>query len=301
MPTTFQHIGILFLGKLFVPLNIVWQVLSLAGIGSLRRRKAILPRSNLDNLPILVLQRIIDHLDIGHVISLAQCNRLLRRTLINDNGLWTILLHTRLRAPIPRRFINDTFTHVMRLARTGRCSSCFRMELRKHNHMDLFWSRTLCDQCKFRNDNRKITAFTAKQNYGLTDDDLLDLKTETGNNPHAGQMGPYTRRFSRIAVQRRRDEKAKESNITESQRLANKATRSARARRSRRQYENRRLREIRDTLAARGFPNANRHMCAAVDGYRRNCDCFLPGPKRKWSLQEAVDVCMRTQRAVGNH
>jgi hypothetical protein len=43
-------------------------------------------------------------------------------------------------------------------------------------YVDLFWSRSLCDPCKYRNEYREVTAVATKKYYSLTEDDFLTSK-----------------------------------------------------------------------------------------------------------------------------
>ena len=47
---------------------------------------------NLDGVPHEVLREIVSYLDVGHIISVAQVNCVLRNALINDIWLWSCRL-----------------------------------------------------------------------------------------------------------------------------------------------------------------------------------------------------------------
>jgi hypothetical protein len=62
--------------------------------------------------------------------------------------------------------------------------------------MDVFFNRLLCIECRKSSKYRVMTAFTAKRNYFLTEDDLLPLRTISAENPHhknAASVGLYSR------------------------------------------------------------------------------------------------------------
>jgi hypothetical protein len=136
---------------------------------------------SLDTMPVLVLHTIISHLDIGHVISLTQLNRQLRCSLINDNGYWVFLLHARLSVGKRR---NNAFFELMRQLPTVRCADCHEMQLPRHPFIHPFWNRPLCDACRIDDKYRFVTAYTAKKNYFLDENDLLSLRTFSQKNPH---------------------------------------------------------------------------------------------------------------------
>src|SRR5271154_6318200 len=148
-----------------------------------------IPRSptlavNLDDMPILVLHTIVSHLDLGHVIPLIQVNRRLRYSLTSDNGYWVFLLRTRLNVKLTgKRRDNAVLEFIMRLP-TLRCADCHTMQLPRRPFFEPFWNRPLCDVCRMDDKYRVVTAYTAKKNYFLDENDLLRLRTFSKRNPH---------------------------------------------------------------------------------------------------------------------
>ena len=161
------------------------------------------PRAvGLDDMPIVVLHSIISHLDIGHVVPLIQINRRLRYSLTSDNGYWVFLLRTRLNIKLTgKQRTNAVLEFIMRLP-TLRCADCHTMQLPRRPFFDPFWNRPLCDVCRMDDKYRLVTAYTAKRNYFLDENDLLRLRTFSKTNPHH-KNASYARFFSRVDVQRR--------------------------------------------------------------------------------------------------
>jgi hypothetical protein len=209
------------------------------------------PHTNLDNLPIVVLREIISYLDIGHVMPLTHVNQQLRDTLICDNGLWMLLLCTRLNTKLSGESKNNAFQEPLRCLPPLRCSNCLHMELCPRP-FDPFWNRPMCDRCKFAEKYRLITAYTAKKHYFLNENDLLDLKTISKENPHSKTAG-HARYFSQGSVIKKSDLKRETTKTARQEQLAKRRTRSERAKggptRSREQRHN----KIKEILKDVGF------------------------------------------------
>jgi XPA protein C-terminus len=141
-------------------------------------------------------------------VPLTHVNQQLRDTLICDNGLWLLLLRTRLNTKLSGESKNNAFQELLRRLPTLHCSNCLHMELRRHPFFDPFWNRPMCDRCRFAEKYRLITAYTAKKHYFLNENDLLDLKTISKENPHSKTAG-HARYFSRGSVIKKSDLKRK--------------------------------------------------------------------------------------------
>jgi hypothetical protein len=227
------------------------------------------PAVSLDNVPILVLHTIVSHLDIGDVIPLIQVNRRFRYSLTSDNGYWVFLLRTRLNVKLSdKRWDNAVLEFIMRLP-TLRCADCHTMQLPRRHFFEPFWNRPLCDVCRMDDKYRLVTAYTAKKNYFLDENDLLRLRTFSKRNPHH-KNASHARFFSQVNVQRRSELKLGRLRTTRIERLRKRDLRSRQAKdRWRQQVANRRE-QIIQLLTAKGFPSASTHYCTAVDGFVRN-------------------------------
>jgi hypothetical protein len=183
---------------------------------------------SLDGMPILVLRTIIAHLDIGHVIPLTQVNRQLRYSITNDNGYWVYLLRTRLNIKLTGKRRNNAFFELMKRLPTLRCTDCHEMQFRRRPFIHPFWNRPLCDACRVDNKYRFVTAFTAKKNYFLDENDLLSLRTFNRQNPHY-KNASHVRFFSRVEVQRRSELKLRLLHTTRVDRVKKRDLRSQQA------------------------------------------------------------------------
>jgi hypothetical protein len=182
---------------------------------------------NLDDMPILVLHTIVSHLDIGHVISLTQVNRRPRDSLTNDNGYWVFLLRTRLNVKLTSKRRNDALLEFIRRLPTLRCADCHTMQL-PQRPFEPFWNRPLCDVCRMDDKYRLVTAYTAKKNYFLDENDLMGFRTFSKRNPHH-KNASHARFFSRVDVQRRSELKLRRLRTTRIERLRKRDLRSQQA------------------------------------------------------------------------
>jgi hypothetical protein len=237
---------------------------------------------NLDGMPILVLHTIVSHLDIGHVIPLTQVNRQLRYSLTNNNGYWVYLLRTRLNIKLTGERRNHAFVELMRRLRTLRCDDCHKMQLYRRPFIHPFWNRPLCDVCQIDDKYRFVTAYTAKKNYFLDENDLLSLRTFNQKNPHYNNAS-HVRFFPRVDVQRRSELKLRLLQTTRVDRLKKRDLRSQQAKD---RWCKRRRDNIIQLLTANGFPHASRHYCTAVDGFVRN-----RGRRLGWTAEDVVRIC----------
>jgi len=252
------------------------------------------PRSpktlSLDDMPIVVLHTIVSHLDLGHVVPLMQINRQLRYSLISDNGYWVFLLRTRLNIKLTsKRRNNAVLEFIMRL-RTLRCADCHMMQLPLRPFFEPFWNRPLCDVCRMDDKYRVVTAYTAKKNYFLDENDLLHLRTFSKRNPHH-KNASYARFFSRVDVQRRSELKLRRLRTTRIERLRKRDLRSQQAKDRWRQQVTNRRDQIIQLLTANGFPSASTHYCTAVDGFVRNLLIKSRMRSRRWTAEDVIRYC----------
>ena len=140
---------------------------------------------NLNTVSHNILREIVFHLDVGHIISLMQVNRTLYNVLINYNHLWLSRLRYGLNVHgISQKTLNS-FHEITTHIPTRRCSDCLKMEdLSPRPFIDIFFKKTLCNNCKAHPKYALVTASTAKKNYFLNDNDFLPLRTMSVNNPH---------------------------------------------------------------------------------------------------------------------
>ena len=248
------------------------------------------PHTNLDNLPIVVLREIISYLDIGHVVPLTHVNQQLRDTLIFDNGLWLLLLRTRLNTKLSGESKNNAFQELLRRLPTLRCSNCLHMELRRRPFFDPFWNRPMCDRCRFAEKYRLITAYTAKKHYFLNENDLLELKTISKENPHSKTAG-HARYFSRGSVIKKSDLKRETTNTTRQEQLAKRRTRSERAKEGQTRSRERRRNKIKEILKDVGFPRPDTHNCWVVKRYVRHTWRNFH-ERRRWNALDVVTRCL---------
>jgi len=248
------------------------------------------PAVNLDDMPILVLHTIVSHLDLGHVIPLIQVNRRLRYSLTSDNGYWVFLLRTRLNVKLTgKRRDNAVLEFIMRLP-TLRCADCHTMQLPRRPFFEPFWNRPLCDVCRMDDKYRVVTAYTAKKNYFLDENDLLRLRTFSKRNPHH-KNASHARFFSRVDVQRRSELKSGRLRTTRVERLRKRDLRSRQAKDCWRQQVANRREQITQLLTAKGFPSASTHYCTAVDGFVRNLLIRSRVRSRRWTAEDVIRYC----------
>ena len=241
-------------------------------------------------MPILVLHTIVSYLDIGHVISLAQVNRQLRYSLTNDNDYWVYLLRTRLNVKLTGKRRNNALFEFIRRLPTLRCADCHKMQLRRRPFIQPFWNRPLCDHCRVDDKYHLVTAYTAKKNYFLDENDLLGLRTFSQKNPHYTN-GSHVRFFSSVDVQRRSELKLGRLRTTRIDRLRKRDLKSQQAKdRWRERIANRRE-EIIQILTANGFPYASRHYCTAVDGFVRNLMNTSQVRSKRWTAEDVLQIC----------
>jgi hypothetical protein len=163
----------------------------------------------------------LSHLDIGHVISLTQVNRRLRCSRTNDNEYWGYLLRTRLNVKLTGKRRNNALLECIRRLPILRCADCHIMQLPRRPFIELFWNRPLCDACRMDDKYRLVTAYTAKKNYFLDENDLLGLRTFSQRNPHH-KNASHVGFFSRVDVQRRSELKLWRLRTTRIERLEEK-------------------------------------------------------------------------------
>jgi hypothetical protein len=180
----------------------------------------------LNMLPILILKLVISYLDISHVVRLTEVNRPLRYLFTTDNDFWTYLLRSRLGIDLTDQKAAQAFDQVLLRLRSLRCSNCYLMELDRCPFFDGFWNRAFCDDCRWLEKFHLITAYTAKHNYFLTDDDLLTVRSISKDNPRSGRTGGHIRYFSCISVQRRSDEILRAMETTRQAQLTQQRRRS---------------------------------------------------------------------------
>jgi hypothetical protein len=245
-------------------------------------------RVNLDTLPILVLKNITSYLDVGHVLPLTQVNHSLRDALRTDNGFWLRLI-SGLKVNLTRQKGEEAFNELLRRLRTYRCNNCRCMEHQRRPFFEAFWNWPLCDHCRWLDQYRLITAFTAKRNYFLTEDDLLPLRTISKDNPRY-VSGGHVRYFSRVSVKRRSDAILNSMGTTRRARLIQQRDCSERARDNWIQSVERRRQVITTVLTSNGFPNAENHYCEAVDAFVRRCWIDYPARVR-WTAEDVLDSC----------
>ena len=134
---------------------------------------------------------------------------------------------------------------------TLRCADCHTMQLPRRPFIELFWNRPLCDACRMDDKYRLVTAYTAKKNYFLDENDLLGLRTFSQRNPHH-KNASHVAFFSRVDVQRRSELKLRRLRTTRIERLRKRDLRSRQAKdRWRQQVANRRE-QIIQLLTANG-------------------------------------------------
>ena len=152
---------------------------------------------NLNTVSHNILREIVFHLDVGHIISLMQVNRTLRNVLINYNYLWLSRLRYGLNVcGISQKTLNS-FHEITTHIPTRQCLDCLKIEdLSPRPFIDIFFKKTLCNNCKAHPKYALVTASTAKKNYFLNDNDLLPLRTMGVNNPHHKNTSPF-RLYSR--------------------------------------------------------------------------------------------------------
>ena len=88
------------------------------------------------------------------------------------------------------------FFELIRRRPTLRCADCHEMQLPQHPFI-----HPLCDTCRIDDKYRFVTAYTAKKNYFLDENDLLSLRTFSQKNPYY-KHASHVRSFSRVDVQR---------------------------------------------------------------------------------------------------
>ena len=243
----------------------------------------------LDGMPILALHTIVSHLDIAHVISLTQVNRQLRYSPTNDSGYWVHFLRTRLNIKLTGKRRNNAFFELMRRLPTLRCAHCHEMQLRRLPFIHPFWNRPLCDACRIDDKYRFVTAYTAKKNYFLDENDLLSLRTFNQHYENAS----HVRFFSRVEVQRRSELKLQ---LLQTTRIDQLKKRDLRSQQAKDRWRKRRHNNIIQLLTANGFPHASRHHCTAVDGFVRNRLNGRRGRGRRlgWTAEDVVRIfCAR--------
>lgn len=203
----------------------------------------------LHTLPIDILRKIVSYLDVSHLVSLAQVNRFLRETLINDMHLWTSRLQAVLKSTLTKQRRRDPFGEILKRIRTHRCAGCKLMEdLRARPYMDPFFNVALCEPCRRLPKYLLVTSVTAKKRYFLNDDDLLKLKTISRQNPHSTTH--HTRLYSLVEVERLSSKKLALIGTTKKER------RQAQKRRRMRgivSHRKKRLLNIVQELAVHGF------------------------------------------------
>ena len=133
---------------------------------------------NLDTVPYEVLREIVSYIDVGHIISVAQVNRVLRNSLPNDTLLWSSRLR---RLPETEWFsdrttISEGFREIIKCIPTRRCSECLAMETcsgSRFMQMSYIFGKPVCDTC--RQSDKKyllIPANVAKTIYLVDHDDV---------------------------------------------------------------------------------------------------------------------------------
>ena len=163
------------------------------------------------------------------------------------------------------------------------------MELPRRPFFEPFWNRPLCDRYQMNDKYRVITAYTAKRNYFLDENDLLVLRTFSQKKPHSG-AAPHTRLYSRVDVQRQSRQKLRRLQTNRNDRLEKRNLRSKQAKeRWRKLVVNRHSHVIR-LLTDNGFPNASNHYCSAVDGFVRNLWRDQEG-RYRWNEEDVVRLC----------
>jgi hypothetical protein len=108
------------------------------------------------------------------------------------------------------------------------CADCHAMQLPQRPFIQPFWNRPLCDVCRIDDKYRLVTAYTAKKNYFLDENDLLSLRTFSHKNPHH-KNASHIRFFSRVDVQRRSELKLRQLRTTRIDRLGKRDLRSQQA------------------------------------------------------------------------
>jgi hypothetical protein len=220
--------------------------------------------------------------------------RVLKKSkILSPPGSFFVFPNSKIRFPP----INSTnrilvFHRVFELTRrlpTLRCSDCHQMQLPRHPFIHPFRNRHLCDACRIDDKYRFVTAYTAKKNYFLDENDLLSLRTFSQKNPHY-KLASHVRFFSRVDVQRRSELKLELLQTTRKDRLKKRDLRSQQAKdRWGKQVANRRDHII-QVLTDSGFPSASKHYCTAVDGFVRN---RLNGRRVRgtsWAAEDVIQI-----------
>src|SRR5277367_6766271 len=173
----------------------------------------------------------------------------------------------------------------MRRLPTLCCADYHEMQLRRRPFIHPFWNHPLCDACQIDDKYRFVTAYTAKKNYFLDENDLLSIRTFNQKNPHY-KSASHVRFFSRVEVQRWSELKLQLLQTTRIDRLKKRDLRSQQAKdRSRK----RRRDNIIQLSTANGFPHASsKHYSMAVDGFVINL-FKLDGSRmrgRRWTAED---------------
>jgi hypothetical protein len=158
------------------------------------------PISMLDKVPEVVLRELICYLDIGTILSLSQVNKNLRDRLSPDDSLlWSTLVRNRLEK-VTFSADEEAFGRMIRWTAVLRCSTCMVME-EGRPLMDPLQRQLICEPCK--QDPAKngkfqlISTTTAKNDYFLTDEELLPLPFVSSRNPYFPRRGPAAHYYSR--------------------------------------------------------------------------------------------------------
>ena len=209
-------------------------------------------KMNLDTVPNDVLREVVSYLDVGHIISVAQVNRVLRNALINNRWLWLSRLQDGLKLWVAVEERQDPFREIVRHVSTRRCSDCLEMETGQRPFIDIFFKKTLCQKCKKRSKYALINAGTAKRNYFLNEKDLVPLKTMSMENPHYKSASPV-RLYSREQICKVSDEKMRSQGIDRHERLQQQQDRRVRATEARARAMRHRKEELLRSLTAHGL------------------------------------------------
>jgi hypothetical protein len=150
--------------------------------------------------------------------------------------------------------------------------------------------RAFCDHsCRWLEKFRLITAYTAKRNYFLTEDDLLPLRTISNDNPRSGKTGGHIRYFSRVSAQRRSDEILRAMATTRQARLTQQRRRSEKASQRWHRSMLARIQQVRTLLMAHRFHKT--HYCDAVDAFARTR--WIDYRARiRWTIDDVLNVCL---------
>jgi hypothetical protein len=102
------------------------------------------------------------------------------------------------------------------------------MQFRRRPFIHPSWNHPLRDACRINDKYRFVTAYTAKTNYFLDENDLLSIRTFNQQNPHY-ENASHVRFFSRVEVQRRSELKLQLLQTTRIDRLKKRDLRSQQA------------------------------------------------------------------------